>query len=130
MLSEAFNPFGVVVDWLGACKAGRLDDLLDIYEVSASLRCSCCGQPVYRGRDDLGRYWSTRLERAVPQAFDLVDIAPGDSGDELSAELDYVGFDGKPVSAHFQFTTTGKIAEMICRPAPMYLARRRKAASG
>lgn len=128
-MSEAFDPFGVLVYWLGACKARRLDLLLDIYDAAASLQCECCSQPIHRGRADLVRYWSTRLASAIPQAFDLVDIAPGDSGDELSAELDYVGYDGRPVSAHFQFTAAGKISEMICRPAPTFLAIRRGRAS-
>jgi hypothetical protein len=61
------------------------------------------------------RYWSTQLERAVPHAFSLIDLAPDDDGVKPGIALDYVAYDGKPVYIRFQFTKTGKIAASACR---------------
>jgi hypothetical protein len=108
----AFDPVAVVVDWLDACRARRLNDLLDLYDAKASFRCACEG--LYQGRDELTRYWSTRLERAVPQAFSLIDLAPDDDGVKPGIVLDYVAYDGTQVCMRFQFTKTGKIAASFC----------------
>src|SRR5262245_35444070 len=109
-----FDPMGVVVDWLDACRARCLDDLLYLYDTRATLRCTCEG--VYQGRDDLVQYWSTRLEKAVAQAFSLTDLAFDNDGDEPSIVLDYIAYNGKPVRIRFQFTKAGKIAETVCWP--------------
>jgi len=113
MSNYVFDPVAVVVDWLDACRARRLSDLLDLYDAKASLRCACEG--LYQGREALTRYWSTRLERAVPHAFSLTDIAPDDDGIKPGVSLDYVAYDGKPLRIRFQFTETGKIAASACR---------------
>ena len=107
-----FDPVAVVVDWLDACRARHLDDLLDLYDAKAPFRCACEG--LYQGRDELTRYWSTRLERAVPHAFSLADLAPDDYGVNPGIVLDYVAYDGTPVRMRFQFTKTGKIAASFC----------------
>ena len=108
-----FDPVAVVIDWLDACKERRLNDLLDLYDAKASFRCACEG--VYQGREELTRYWATRLERAVPNAFSLTDLAPDDNGVKPGIALDYVAYDGTPVHIRFQFTTSGKIAASVCR---------------
>ena len=115
MSNCAFDPLAVVVDWLDACRARRLSDLLDLYDAKASFRCACEG--LYQGREELAHYWSARLERAVPHAFSLTDLAPDDDGINPGVALDYVAYDGKPVHIRFQFTETGKIAASACRPS-------------
>src|SRR5215469_16071298 len=85
MSNYLFDPVAVVVDWLDACKTRRLSDLLDLYDAKASFRCSCEG--LYQGREELTRYWSTRLEQAVPDAFSLTDLAPDDDGIKPSVGL-------------------------------------------
>ena len=113
--NDAFDPVAVVVDWLDACRTRRLSALLDFYDAKASFRCACEG--LYQGREELTRYWSTRLERAVPHAFSLTDLAPDEDGIKPGVALDYVAYDGKPVHIRFQFTETGKIAASACRPS-------------
>jgi hypothetical protein len=111
-MSCDFDPMGVVVDWLDACRARRLDDVLNLYDERASLRCACEGS--YHGRDDLTRYWSKRLAGAVKQAFSLTDLALDNDGDKPGVVLDYVAYNGKPVRIRFRFTQAGKIAESVC----------------
>jgi hypothetical protein len=113
-MNRDFDPMAVVVDWLDACRARRLDDLLNLYDERASLRCACEG--VFQGRDDVARYWSTRLDRSVMQAFSLNDLAIGNDGHKPSIVLDYMAYDGKPVCIRFKFTEAGKIAETDCWP--------------
>jgi hypothetical protein len=111
MLMHTFDLIGVVVDWLDACRARRLNDLLDLYDTNGSLRCACSEPFIYQGRDDLFRYWSVRLERSVPHAFSLMDL---EISDESSIRMSYLGYDGRPVEARFSFTNTGRIADMRC----------------
>jgi hypothetical protein len=113
MSASTFDPFALVVDWLDACKERRLHDLLDLYDASASVRCACEG--LHQGREELARYWSTRLERAVPHAFSLAELAPDGDGIRPGVALDYVAYDGTPVHIRFQFTMSGKIAASVCR---------------
>ena len=117
MLSDTFDPAGIAIDWLDACRARRLDDLLDLFDIRGSIQCVCSGPFIYRGRDSLARYWSSRLEKAVPHAFELIDLSPGDNGAQCRIDVSYVGYDGKPVDARFEFTKAGKIADMVCFPA-------------
>ena len=112
MSNFVFDPVAVVVDWLDACKARRLDDLLDLYDAKASLRCACEG--LHQGREELTRYWSGRLERAVLHAFAITDLAADEDGVKPGIALDYVAYDGNPVQIRFQFTETGKIAASFC----------------
>ena len=42
------DPLGVVVDWLDACQARPLDQLLKLYEVGATLECACEGAQLSR----------------------------------------------------------------------------------
>jgi hypothetical protein len=114
MPKDSIDPLAVVVDWLDACRARRLDELLDFYDVAATLECGCTGPSVYRGRAELDRYWSSRLEAPAPTSFRLINILPGD---ELrSVVLDYMSYEGKPVRIVFQFAPSGKIAAMACGP--------------
>jgi hypothetical protein len=108
------DPIAMVVDWLDACRSRRLSELLDLYDAAATLECGCNGPYIYRGRHELARYWSSRLAAAVPDAFRLTNILPGD--EPGSAVLDYTSYEGKPVRMYFQFTPSGKIAAAICGP--------------
>ena len=36
-----FDPLGVVIDWLDACRSGELIVLLDLYDDAAILECDC-----------------------------------------------------------------------------------------
>jgi len=76
--NQALDPIAAVMDWLGACAEGRLDDLLDMYEENASLECGCDGPYIYCGRAILGGYWSSRLADSAPQAFTLNNVLPGE----------------------------------------------------
>jgi hypothetical protein len=116
MLNIAFDPVAVVVDWLDACRARNLDGLLNLYDAKASLQCACDGPYIYQGHEDLARYWSPRLQKAVPHAFGLTELFPDNSDDRPGVVLDYVGYDGKPVRIRFRFTKVGKIAQTVCRP--------------
>jgi hypothetical protein len=40
-LEGGFDPVGVVIDWLDACRQRRLTDLLELYADQATL--DCCG---------------------------------------------------------------------------------------
>jgi hypothetical protein len=117
MLMSTFDPIGVVVDWLDAARARRLNDLLDLYDPNGSLRCACSEPFICQGRDDLFRYWSVRLERSVPHAFSLMNL---EISDEPSIRMSYISYDGRPVEARFTFTNTGRIADMRCIVAPTY----------
>ena len=119
-LNSAFDPIAVVVDWLDACRARCLDGLLNLYDAGASLQCACDGPYIYQGREDLARYWSPRLEKAVPHAFSLTDLLPDDTDGKPGVVLDYVGYDGKPVRIRFRFTKTGKISQTVCGPLRLY----------
>jgi SnoaL-like domain len=112
MSNCAFDPVAVVVDWLDACRERRLNDLLALYDDQASVRCACEG--LFEGREGLTNYWSTRLERAVPQAFTLTHVVPDEDGVEPGIALDYVAYNGTPVHIRFRFTKAGKIAASVC----------------
>jgi hypothetical protein len=116
MLNTAFDPVAVVVDWLDCCRAHNLDGLLNLYDVRASLQCACDGPYIYQGRDDLARYWSPRLQKALPHAFSLIELLPDNIDGKPRVVLDYTGYDGKPVRISFGFTTAGKIAQTACGP--------------
>jgi hypothetical protein len=104
-----FDPLGAATDWIDACKAGRIDNLLDLYDEAASLECSCCAA-VFTGRSAIGSYWKPRLGNAPPSAFTLEDIRPEGEG----AVLDYRGRDGKVIRVSFRYTPAGKIEYSRC----------------
>lgn len=119
-LNSAFDPVAVVVDWLDACRARCLDGLLNLYDAEASLQCACGGPYIYQGREDLARYWSPRLEQAVPHAFSLTELVPDGTDDRPGVMLDYVGYDGKPIRIRFRFTKAGRIGKTVCGPLQSY----------
>jgi len=66
---DGFDAIGVVVDWIDACKERRLDDLLNLYDATATVEC--CEGGSFRGRSEMERYWRPRLARAVTGAFEI-----------------------------------------------------------
>ena len=64
---DGFDAIGVVVDWIDPCKQRRLDDLLDLYDATATVEC--CEGGSFRGRSEMERYWRPRLARAVTGAL-------------------------------------------------------------
>ena len=72
------------------------------------------GRTSIAGRADIARYWAKRLEAAVPDAFRLINILPGD--EPHNAVLDYTSYEGRLVRIYFDFAPTGKIAATACGP--------------
>jgi hypothetical protein len=105
-----FDAIGVVVDWIDACRARQLEDLLDLYDIAASVEC--CEGGNFLGRAAMAQYWRPRLARAVANAFEIDVLMPFDGG----VSLDYRGYDGMPVRTLFRFTDTGKISQTVCAP--------------
>jgi len=94
---------------LDACKQRRLDDLLNLYDATATVEC--CEGGSFRGRSEMERYWRPRLARSARGAFEIDVLMP----DEDGVTLDYRGYDGIPVRTHFRFTSTGKSASPPAR---------------
>jgi hypothetical protein len=69
-----FDPIGIVVDWLDACRERRLEDLLALYATQPTLDC-CTGER-FGGRSGLLRYWQSKLGGATVTAFDLDEVLP------------------------------------------------------
>ena len=109
---DGFDAIGVVVDWIDACKARRLDLLLELYDDLATVKC--CEGGNYSGRAEVERYWWPKLNRPTSRAFEIDALMPEAGG----ICLDYRGHDGKPVRTHFQFTANGKIVHTACAPIP------------
>jgi hypothetical protein len=107
---DGFDAIAVVVDWIDACKQHRLDDLLNLYDVTATVEC--CEGGSFRGRSEMENYWRLRLARSAPGFFEIDALMPDQDG----VTLDYRRYDGVPVRTHFQFTSTGKIWLTACLP--------------
>jgi hypothetical protein len=108
--AEDFDAIGTVVDWVDACKQGRLEDLLNLYDALAIVEC--CEGGSFRGRSEMESYWSPRLVQSRQGAFEIAALMPEPDG----VVLDYRGYDGQPVRTHFRFTSTGKISLTTCAP--------------
>jgi ketosteroid isomerase-like protein len=109
MSRDDFDPVATVVDWLDACKAGQLDDLLALYAENALIECRC-SRTTLTGRTALAAYWEPKLRAKPPAAFTLDDVAL----DGQSVSLDYQSFEGMPVRIRFQFNEAGKIQHTSC----------------
>lgn len=106
-----YDPIGVVVDWLDACRAADLGTLLALYDDEATLECGCDGH-TYRGAAAIGDYWRPKLSEKVAEGFVLDDIHPVSDG----VDVRYFGFEGKPLHIHFEFNEAGKISNSVCGP--------------
>ncbi|WP_043161230.1 nuclear transport factor 2 family protein [Bradyrhizobium sp. Ai1a-2] len=108
---DNFDPLGVVVDWLDACRSGQLDTLLDLYDEQATLVCDC-EHVSLTGRLSIASYWKSKLESKSASAFALDDIAL--IGDAV--QVDYQSDGGKPIRIRFRFSPLGKILQTSCEP--------------
>ncbi|HET9586675.1 MAG TPA: nuclear transport factor 2 family protein, partial [Bradyrhizobium sp.] len=70
---------------MDACKQRRLDDLLNLYDATATVEC--CEGGSFRGRSEMERYWRPRLARSARGAFEIDVLMP----DEDGVTLDYAG---------------------------------------
>ncbi|WGS23014.1 MULTISPECIES: nuclear transport factor 2 family protein [unclassified Bradyrhizobium] len=107
---DGFDTIAIVVDWIDACKQCRLDDLLDLYDETATVEC--CEGGSFQGRTAMKWYWSQRLAASGADAFEIDALMPEEDG----VSLDYRGYDGKRVRTYFQFTDAGKIRLTACAP--------------
>jgi hypothetical protein len=107
---SGFDPIGIVVDWLDACRARQLSALVELYDNEATI--DCCQGGSFRGRLEVERYRRPKLGRAATGAFEVDALFPEADG----VCLDYRDFDGMPVRTHFAFTEAGKIRLTACAP--------------
>ncbi|MCS3932054.1 ketosteroid isomerase-like protein [Bradyrhizobium elkanii] len=105
-----FDPVGVVIDWLDACRQRRLADLLELYADNATL--DCCDGGRFVRRSGLFRYWQGKLQTATQAAFELQEVVP--EGDCVI--LDYVDYDGTAARTKFWFNDEGNISRTRCTP--------------
>ena len=106
-----FDPIGIIVDWLDACREGRLAALIDLYDDGAIVDC-CQGGGTFRGRLGVERYWRSKLAHPAAGAFEVDALCPETDG----VCLDYRAYDGTSVRTHFTFTKAGKIRHTACAP--------------
>ena len=110
MSKDSFDPIGIVVDWLDACREKQLSVLLDLYDDAAVVDCRRGG--CFRGRQGLEAYWRPRLAQRATGAFVVDALFPENDG----ICLDYRAYDGTPVRTYFTFTKAGKIGRTTCAP--------------
>ena len=106
----SFDPIGVVVDWLDACRARLLPALVDLYDDGAAV--DCCQGGTFLGRSEIEGYWRPKLAHVANGAFEVDALFPEPDG----VLLDYRAYDGTPVRTHFWFTKAGKISHTACAP--------------
>lgn len=111
-MPSGFDAMAVAVDWLDACRAAKLDAVLDLYADDASLECGCGGQTILVGKPALKEYWVRRFTEDAP--LELDDIQPAGEGDGVV--LAYRTREGR-VRVVFAFDDAGKIARMQCERA-------------
>jgi hypothetical protein len=105
-----FDPIGIVVDWIDACRERKLSVLVELYDEAATV--DCCEGGRFSGRAGVERYWRSRLAGHRTDAFEIDAITPEWRG----VCLDYREHDGKPVRTHFRFSAAGKILHTACGP--------------
>ena len=59
-----FDPIGIVVDWLDACRARHLSTLIDLYDDAAII--DCCQGGSFHGRLGIDRYWRP-IKKTAPK---------------------------------------------------------------
>lgn len=105
-----FDPIGIVVDWLDACRSRQLLTLIDLYDDAAII--DCCQGGTFRGRRGLEEYWRPKLAHSSPRSFEVDALCP----EKDRVCLDYRDFDGAVVRTYFAFTEAGKIRHTACVP--------------
>jgi SnoaL-like domain len=89
---DGFDPIGIIVDWLDACREGRLAALVDLYDDKAIV--DCCQGGTFRGRLGVEKYWRSKLTHPANRAFEVDALFPEADG----VCLDYRAYDG--ICAH------------------------------
>jgi hypothetical protein len=107
---NGFDPIGIVVDWIDACRERTLSTLVDLYDDGAIV--DCCEGGTFRGRSEVERYWRPKLLAPVEGAFEIDVLMTEGNG----VSLDYRGYDGRPVRTRFRFSPVGKIIHTACGP--------------
>jgi hypothetical protein len=105
-----FDPIGIVVDWIDACRHRQLSALVELYDAAAVV--DCCEGGRFRGRAEVERYWRPKLIGSGPGVFEIDALLPTAGG----VSLDYRDHDGKSVRTHFRFSEHGKIIHTACAP--------------
>jgi len=116
-LGTGFDPIGIVIDWLDACRERRLENLLALYADHATIDC-CTGER-FVGGSGLLQYWSAKLRGATAAAFELEEILI----EQDCIRLDYRDYDGSAVSTKFWFDAEGSITRTLCVPLGRKSAR-------
>jgi len=65
-----FDPIGIIVDWLDACRKGRLAALINLYDDGA------IQGGTFRGRLGVERYWRSKLAHPAAGAFEVDALFP------------------------------------------------------
>jgi ketosteroid isomerase-like protein len=106
---DCFDAIGIVVDWLDACRAGQIDELIELYDPAAVIEC--CEGGNFQGRAEFEKYWSPRLSQTSSDAFQIAALMTEAGGGVC---LDYRDHDGRPVRTRFRFNNIGKILQTAC----------------
>jgi hypothetical protein len=107
---DSFDAMAIVIDWIEACREGRLEDLIGLYADGATV--DCCRGGRFAGQVALRRYWKPKLQNRISGSFEIDNLAP-----ELRGVcLDYRDYDGQAVRTHFRFSPNGKITHTACSP--------------
>jgi ketosteroid isomerase-like protein len=117
LAQDDFDPLAVIVDWLDACRAGDLGDVLSFYDEEATFECRCESVSL-TGRASLAAYWIAKLRTEHPAAFTLDDLTVTADG----VWVDYQNNKGNPVRAHFRFNAVGRIEYANCGPVPQRMS--------
>jgi ketosteroid isomerase-like protein len=108
-----FDPMGIIVDWVDACRKGDLPTLLDLYTEDAELECSCNGRQRYCGRSELESYWAPRISAFSSAGFGLEEIKPAPHG----IDVEYSVAGSLRFHASFRFSADGRIHSTLCTPS-------------
>jgi hypothetical protein len=104
-----FDPIGVVVDWIDACRERSVSAIIALYDDNATV--DCCEGGRFQGRSQVEQYWRSKLMSPAAKAIAIDALMPvADDG----VSLDYHGYDGQPVRTHFRFNAAGKIIHTAC----------------
>ena len=114
---QGFDPMGLVIDWLDACKERRLSSLIDLYDESATLDC-CCEGKTLRGlpdeQCDVRRRPTDHADPMPREIPDLLDfrrepsfVRKSGSRPQRNEVLAHDG-DGLRIGRHLQIATTDR----------------------
>jgi hypothetical protein len=106
---SSFDPIAAATDWLDAYRAASLS-IVDLYDDSASLECSCGGYKVIVGKSAIAEYWRHRF--VGKPAGELEDMYALGS----AIVVHYRGPNGT-VQAILNFNEAGKVERSRCGPS-------------